>query len=255
MNPFLTQNSWIRNCSSKKYSRPAYIFLTQYLKLFLFTGALCMLSPNCQASSDAADKTSSANKNNVSTSAGPKDLPADVKSFLLALARQSLVACVKGQPPPRPENPPDLTKQNSGCFVTLTKDGQLRGCIGYIEGIKPLYEAVIDNAKNAALSDPRFPQVTPEELAGITIEISVLTPPQPLAYKDPQDLLNKLTPGEDGIILQKGFHQSTYLPQVWEQLPDKVQFLENLSMKGGMEPDGWKTASVKRYRAIHFQEH
>jgi AmmeMemoRadiSam system protein A len=212
-----------------------------------------MLSLNCQAS-DSSGKSPS-HGSDISNNADPKDLPADVKTFLLTLARQSLEAGVKGQPLPKPENPPESTKPKQGCFVTLTKDGQLRGCIGYIEGIKPLYEAVIDNARNAALSDPRFPAVTPDELPAITIEISALTPPRPLEYKDPQDLLNKIKPGEDGVILQNGYHQSTYLPQVWEQLPNKLRFLENLSMKGGMEPDGWKTASVKTYRAIHFQEH
>ena len=183
-----------------------------------------------------------------------QDIPPDVKAFLLSLARQSLEACVNGRPMPKPANPPEITKKNRGCFVTLTKSGVLRGCIGYIEGIKPLFEAIIDNAKNAAMSDPRFPEVTPEELPGIRIEVSVLTPPEPLEYKDPQDLLNKLVPNQDGIILQSGYHQSTFLPQVWEQLPDKIDFLEHLSMKGGMPKDGWKTASVKRYRAIHFQE-
>jgi AmmeMemoRadiSam system protein A len=155
----------------------------------------------------------------------------------------------------KPANTPEITKKDRGCFVTLTKSGVLRGCIGYIEGIKPLFEAIIDNAKNAAMSDPRFPEVTPEELHDIRIEISVLTPPEPLEYKDPQDLLNKLVPGQDGIILQSGFHQSTYLPQVWEHFSNqKVDFLEELSLKGGMPKDGWKTALVKRYRAIHFQE-
>ena len=94
----------------------------------------------------------------------------------------------------------------------------------------------------------------PAELADIKVEVSVLTKPVPLDYKDPQDLLAKLVPGEDGIILTKGSYQSTFLPQVWEELPDKIEFLEHLSLKGGMPPDGWKTADVKRYRAIHFQE-
>jgi uncharacterized protein len=183
------------------------------------------------------------------------ELSADVKAFLLKLARRNLDAAVQGLPPVVPADPPSVTKELRGCFVTLTKKGNLRGCIGYIEGIKPLYQAVIDNAKNAALEDPRFPEVKPGELGDITVEVSVLTKPEPLPYKDPQDLLDKLAPGEDGIILSKGYHQSTFLPQVWEQLPNKVEFLEHLSMKGGMPPDGWKTAEVKRYRAIHFQEH
>jgi hypothetical protein len=182
------------------------------------------------------------------------DVPEDAQKFLLRLARESLVAAVKEQARPSPTNTPIFTRENSGCFVTLTKGGQLRGCIGYIEGIKPLFEAVIDNAKNAALEDPRFSPVTADELGDIKIEVSVLTKPAPLAYTDPKDLLSKLVPGQDGIILQKGFNQSTFLPQVWEQLPDKVEFLEHLSVKGGMSRDGWKTANVKRYHAIHFQE-
>ena len=229
--------------------------LTSLFLISLFSGVLLMALPDCQASGSGAAKESASSKNAGPSQPPGKDLPADVKSFLLKLARESLEASVKKQAPPQPENPPEITKKRQGCFVTLTISGELRGCIGYIEGIKPLYEAVIDNAKNAALSDPRFPSVTPDELSRIRIEVSVLTPPVLLDYKDPQDLLNKLVPNEDGIILQKGFNQSTFLPQVWEQLPDKVQFLEHLSMKGGMPADGWKTATVKRYRAIHFQEH
>jgi AmmeMemoRadiSam system protein A len=213
-----------------------------------------MVFPDCQASPKEAGDPSAPAKNAVSPPAGGKDLPAEVKSFLLKLARESLEANVMNRPLPKPENPPALVKERQGCFVTLTVGGALRGCIGYIEGIKPLFEAVIDNAGNAALSDPRFPPVTPAELSRIRIEVSVLTPPAPLDYKDPQDLISKLVPNEDGIILQKGFRQSTFLPQVWEQLPDKVEFLEHLSLKGGMPADGWKTATVKRYRAIHFQE-
>ena len=213
-----------------------------------------MALPNCQASGNEAAKASPAQKNTGFLQASSGDLPAEVKSFLLKLARESLEASVTGRAAPRPENPPDITTKRRGCFVTLTESGKLRGCIGYIEGIKPLCEAVIDNAKNAALSDPRFPPVAPAELPHLRIEVSVLTPPAPLDYTNPQDLLNKLVPNEDGIILNKGFHQSTFLPQVWEQIPDKVQFLEQLSLKGGMPADGWKTASVKRYRAIHFQE-
>jgi uncharacterized protein len=220
----------------------------------LLSGVLLMAIPDCQASGNEAAKASSPARNAAPAQPAPEDLSADVKAFLLKLARESLEASVKGLLPPRPKEVPEISKKRQGCFVTLTVSGELRGCIGYIEGIKPLFEAIIDNAKNAALSDPRFPSVKPDELPRIRVEVSVLTPPVPLEYKDPQDLLNKLVPNEDGIILQKGFYQSTFLPQVWEQLPDKVQFLEHLSLKGGMPADGWKTASVKRYRAIHFQE-
>jgi len=236
--------------------RPSYFMrMNRSLRIFLFSEALTMLPMNCAATSDDAEKSSPEVKNSAAIGEETSDLPATVKAFLLKLARQSLEACVARKAAPKPEQIPESVKPKQGCFVTLTIGGRLRGCIGYLEGIKPLYEAVIENARNAALSDPRFPAVTAGDLSSITIEISVLTQPKVLEYKDPQDLLNKLTPGQDGIILQQGFHQSTYLPQVWEQLPDKIQFLENLSIKGGMDPDGWKSATVKRYRAIHFQEH
>jgi AmmeMemoRadiSam system protein B/AmmeMemoRadiSam system protein A len=182
-------------------------------------------------------------------------LSPEVRDFLLRLARSGLEASVKGEKTPEPDNVPGITKENRGCFVTLTVRGELRGCIGYIEPIKPLCRAVIENAGNAALSDPRFPRVQPKELASIKVEVSVLTKPEPLPFSGPQDLLDKLEPGTDGVILRSGFHSSTYLPQVWEHFGgDKVRFLESLSRKGGMPPDGWKTAEVRRYRAEHFSE-
>jgi AmmeMemoRadiSam system protein B/AmmeMemoRadiSam system protein A len=187
----------------------------------------------------------------------PKEtgLTKETKDFLLTLARRSLNAAVKGEKPPVPENIPAVTKEDRGCFVTLTINGELRGCIGYIEPIKPLYQAVIENAKNAALSDPRFPRVTAGELSLIKVEVSVLTKPAVLAYTSPQDLLGKLVPDVDGVILQKGMRQSTYLPQVWEHFSgDKTAFLQNLSLKAGMDADGWKTSDVKRYRSEHFSE-
>ena len=216
-----------------------------------------MTALSCDASSkDPGQKAkqSASVSSSSNTQSAAEDVPADVKAFLLKLARDNVEAAVKGLPAVVPAGPPAQTKESRGCFVTLTKRGSLRGCIGYIEPIKPLYEAVIDNAKNAALEDPRFTPVALQELSEIKIEVSVLTKPEPIEYKDSADLLNTIVAGIDGLILTKGYYQSTYLPQVWEQLPDKIQFLENLSVKGGMPPDGWKTANVKRYRAVHFQE-
>ena len=149
---------------------------------------------------------------------------------------------------------PDALKENRGGFVTLTINNSLRGCIGYIEPIMPLYKAVIENARNAALSDPRFDPVTASELDKICVEVSVLTVPVPLAYNDPDDLLEKLRPNIDGVILSYHGTQSTFLPQVWEQLPDKIQFLQHLSMKAGLAADSWKKASYKVYQAEHFKE-
>ncbi|MBD3421140.1 MAG: AmmeMemoRadiSam system protein B [Chitinivibrionales bacterium] len=178
----------------------------------------------------------------------------DYQSYLLRLARQALETCVKGGPPPNPGTPPQKAQQVAGCFVTLKSRGNLRGCIGTIVGYKPLYRGIIDNACNAALKDHRFGPVRPQELAAIKIEISVLTAPEEIFYGSAQDLLDKINAGTDGIILNSGSRQSTYLPQVWQQMPDKVRFLESLSLKGGMPKDGWKSAQVKRYHAVHFEE-
>jgi AmmeMemoRadiSam system protein B/AmmeMemoRadiSam system protein A len=178
----------------------------------------------------------------------------DEKRFLLQLARDALNRAVKKEKPPEPKEIPAIAKELCGCFVTLTVKKELRGCIGYIEGIKPLYEAIIDNAKNAALQDPRFQPVTPGELSGITVEVSVLTKPTPIEYTSPEDLLGKIRQNVDGIILKKSFYQSTYLPQVWDQLPNKISFLEQLAMKAGLDGNDWKTATYKKYQAIHFAE-
>ncbi len=149
-----------------------------------------------------------------------------------------------------------VLNEKRGCFVTLTINGNLRGCIGYILPIEPLYKAVIDNAHNAAFSDPRFPQVREAEVKGLKLEISVLTVPKPLEYKDASDLLNKLTCLKDGVIIKKGFRSATFLPQVWEELPEKEDFLGHLCLKAGFKPDEWKNSSleVEIYNAEVFEE-
>jgi AmmeMemoRadiSam system protein A len=140
--------------------------------------------------------------------------------------------------------------------VTLTENGELRGCIGHIVPQEALYQAVVDNARNAATRDPRFEPVRPEEVKRIKIEISVLTEPQPLGFSSPEELLNKLEPGEDGVVLRIGSRGATYLPQVWEQLPDKVQFLNHLAEKAGCAPDDWRgrNVSVSIYHVEAFAE-
>jgi len=144
-----------------------------------------------------------------------------------------------------------------GCFVTLKKNGQLRGCIGHILPQEPLYRAVMDNARSAATRDTRFPRpVQPEELEEIEIEVSVLTVPQRLEFDTPDDLLNKLRPRVDGVVLRIGRRQSTYLPQVWEDLPEKETFLGHLSAKAGLPPGAWQTpeTAVWTYQAEAFKE-
>ncbi len=149
-------------------------------------------------------------------------------------------------------------KKKGASFVTLENryTGQLRGCIGSILPVQPLYRDVIRNAIAAATQDPRFPPVTYEELPDIRVKVSVLSYPQPLPYKDPQDLLNKIEPFKDGLILKYGNNQGTFLPDVWEELPDKVQFLSHLCLKAGLPQDCWLTLPVEiyRYRTKVFSE-
>jgi hypothetical protein len=188
------------------------------------------------------------------TPGSPLSFTPSQQRYMLTLARSSLEAAVHGKPAPSCDDAPEALTRKRGCFVTLRAHGDLRGCIGYIQPVKPLCTALIDNARNAALHDHRFSPVRAAELDDITIEISVLSQPEPITYDNPSDLLEKIVPGKDGIILNKGMHQATYLPQVWQQLNDKTTFLQQLSRKAGMSRDGWKNAEVQRYRVIHFEE-
>jgi AmmeMemoRadiSam system protein A len=188
----------------------------------------------------------------------PENLAAPERKFLLELARKSLKNAATGATLPElaaAEVPPKLAEKRA-CFVTLTKNGALRGCIGHLTAIEPLYQAVIDNARYAAVRDPRFPAVTPGEVDQIKIEISVLTEPQPLPFSSPEDLLSKLHPNEDGVLLRLGPRTSTFLPQVWEQIPDKVQFLNHLAQKAGGDPSDWrgKDTQVSIYHVECFEE-
>jgi len=178
------------------------------------------------------------------------------RKFLLDLARKTLVEAAHRRKPPDMEGAgvAEKLKHQRACFVTLTIEGKLRGCIGHIFPQEPLYLAVIDNAQSAALRDPRFRPVAPEELDRIEIEISVLTVPAPLKYASPEELLAKLRAGVDGVVLQVGRAQSTYLPQVWEKIPDKEAFMSTLAEKAGLAPDAWRDprAVVLTYQVEAF---
>jgi hypothetical protein len=189
-----------------------------------------------------------------------ENFAAPERKTLLELARRTLTTVAANPESPAPEFDlkslsPKLAEKR-GCFVTLTKGGVLRGCIGHILPRESLYQAVIDNARSAALFDPRFNPVRPDEVGQIKIEISVLTEPQSLAFNSPDDLLGKLQPHQDGVVLRIGERSATFLPQVWEQLPDKLQFLEHLSEKAGCPPAAWRGqgTSVSIYHAECFQE-
>ncbi|BBO69251.1 MEMO1 family protein [Desulfosarcina alkanivorans] len=143
-----------------------------------------------------------------------------------------------------------------GTFVTLKMDDQLRGCIGSLSATAPIVSGVRDNALNAALHDPRFPPLGKKELDRVHIEVSVLSEPAPLAYTDAADLLSRLRPGIDGVILKKGLASATFLPQVWEQLPQPESFLSHLCMKAGLPADGWREGdlTVLVYQVQYFEE-
>lgn len=145
--------------------------------------------------------------------------------------------------------------EDGACFVTLNYQKQLRGCIGSIVAHQTLMEDLVSNAVSAAFADPRFSPLGVEELDGLTLEVSVLTAPEVLAYQDYNDLLTKLVPNKDGLILQYGGYQGTFLPQVWEQLPTSEQFLEHLSYKAGANPSIYEHhPTIYRYRVEAIEE-
>ena len=146
--------------------------------------------------------------------------------------------------------------QKRGVFVSLHKQGLLRGCIGTIEPISTIKDAVNENAVFAALKDSRFSPVSRKELDQIDIEVSVLTQPVSLEYKDPDDLLSRLVPHQDGVVLQKGYRKATFLPQVWAQLPSAQAFLSHLCLKAGLNADAWEKEqlTISVYQVQSFSE-
>ena len=186
------------------------------------------------------------------------ELSSEERNVLLRLARQAIGHSVAGQPLPRLDArllSPAL-QQEGATFVTLTIDGELRGCIGALEAYQPLAEDVCEHAAAAALQDYRFPPVSPDEVDRLKIEISRLTPPQRLEYTTPEDLLHRLRPGIDGVILRYGHHRATFLPQVWEKIPDPAEFLDHLCAKMGADPSLWRYRKMDAlvYQVEEFHE-
>lgn len=148
---------------------------------------------------------------------------------------------------------PEPLRDPGACFVTLNRHGQLRGCIGSLTAHRPLAEDVAENAWSAAFSDPRFPPLREEELDGLDIHISILTPAEPMQFSSEQDLLQQLQPGVDGLIMEEGFRRGTFLPSVWDQLPTPELFLRHLKQKAGLPTDYWsETLKVSRYTTHSF---
>jgi hypothetical protein len=150
---------------------------------------------------------------------------------------------------------PDWLEAPGAVFVTLTEAGQLRGCIGSLEAHRPLGEDLEHNARAAAFGDPRFPPLKHAELPRVRVEVSVLTPATPMACSDEADALRQLRPGVDGVILEHGWHRATFLPQVWEQLPEPRVFLAHLKQKAGLAADFWANdVRLSRYGVEKFKE-
>lgn len=149
-----------------------------------------------------------------------------------------------------------IFQQKFATFVTLKIKGQLRGCIGTLEARDDLADSVRANAINAAFYDPRFEPLTESELAQIVIEVSVLTPSEPLLYHHVNELVAKLHPGVDGVTIRKGSASATFLPQVWDQLKSPEMFLSHLCLKAGLVMNAWRKGDldVETYQVQYFEE-
>ncbi len=181
------------------------------------------------------------------------------KETLLKIARHALEEKIRGEkhlPLSAASQATPLLQSDGATFVTLTINGQLRGCIGALEPYQPLIDDVREHAIAAALNDYRFSQVTADELDQIAIEISRLTAPTQLVYTDADDLIAKLRPNIDGVVLIDGHRRATFLPQVWEQLPKTEDFLSHLCQKMGVAGNLWKTKplDVLIYQVEEFSE-
>lgn len=174
----------------------------------------------------------------------------DERDSLLRIARESIRHGLQHDCP-LPVTLADYSaslRELRACFVTLTINKQLRGCIGTLEAHRPLVEDVAANAFAAAFRDPRFEQLNEHEYPLLHYHISVLTPPQDFPVKDEADLLAQVRPGIDGLVIAEGHRRGTFLPSVWESLPTPPEFIQHLKMKAGLPANYWSdTIKVQRY--------
>lgn len=178
------------------------------------------------------------------------------KQILLDLADHSILAAVHQNLPPRVDldSLPDRLQQPGASFVTLTRNGLLRGCIGTLKHEFSLARDVVLRAGAAATDDPRFPPLQVDEIEGTEIEISVLTTPQPLEYNTPSEIPNLLVPGRDGVTIVQGLKRATFLPQVWEKVEGPEHFLSMLCQKARLPAGAWKRGKleISTYRVENF---
>lgn len=185
-------------------------------------------------------------------------LSPEEQRYLLGLARESISRAVRNEdlPPIDADTVPKALQNPGASFVTLNRHGCLRGCIGSLEARRPLALDVQQNAIGAALRDPRFPPIGPEEVEDLTIEISVLSLPEPVRYDNADELLDSLRAGVDGVVVERGWHRATFLPQVWEKVPNKGEFLDRLCLKAGLPPNAYCDGEVEvsTYQVQKFRE-
>jgi len=180
-------------------------------------------------------------------------LPREAGQVLLPLARAA-IAGELGIARATPDELPWLRRQGAS-FITLTEGGRLRGCIGTLRPHRALGEDVRGNAVAAAFRDPRFKPLTAGELDAVSLEVSVLSTLETLAFSDEQDALRQLRPGIDGIVLEYGHHSSTFLPQVWESFREPADFVAHLKQKAGLPPDLWDgNMKLMRYTVTKWRE-
>ena len=183
----------------------------------------------------------------------PDTLPRDAGRVLLPLARTA-IANQLGMSWQENETPQWL-QQYGACFITLTRDTKLRGCVGTLRPHRALAEDVKANAVAAAFRDPRFPPVAAGEFPVVALEISVLSAVEPMRFDDEADALRQLRRGIDGLVFEYGYHTSTFLPQVWEDFKEPTEFVAHLKYKAGLPPDFWdKDVRLSRYTVFKWRE-
>lgn len=169
---------------------------------------------------------------------------------LIEVARASIETGLRtGRPlAPDPLAYPEPLRAVRASFVTLHREGGLRGCIGGLVALRPLVADVAEHAFAAAFRDPRFPPLSAHELGGLDVHVSILSPLEPLAFASEEDLVAQLRPGVDGLVLEAAGRRGTFLPAVWEAVPEPREFLRELKRKAGLAPDFWSGAvRVQRY--------
>jgi AmmeMemoRadiSam system protein A len=173
---------------------------------------------------------------------------------LLALARRAIAEAL-GEPAPAFDDAAAWLDEPGATFVTLMQRGELRGCIGSLAAERPLREDLASNARAAAFRDPRFAPLTRRDYPDVAVEVSLLSPLQPVEFENEAQLLALLRPGIDGVVIEHRWQRGTFLPQVWEQLPEPKSFLEHLKRKAGLPADFWaRDIRISRYTVSKWRE-